>query len=162
MYNYKITYKKENLQKTVTKKELFYEIQELFSNASAGFHKIVFNRIIDSPSFPYNHELVEIKTLNVKKSKKIIWHKKLEVPKNLNLKVGENSKYTEWIVYNNKTNRYSIFINLAALCRTLNIKYSYLYSRIKFKQSYTIGNLIFTCSTILQKDFYKNKIQEIL
>jgi len=160
--NYSIYDKVNKETKLVTEIQLFKEVELLFNEASTAFHSNVFNRIVDSPNYPFNNELVEIKCVKVKKSNKAIWPKKLEIPINDKMDVGKENRHNEWIVYNNVTNKYCIFPNMAILARTMKIKYSYLYNNIKYSHSFNLGNFTFSHSSMLEKDFYKNKIQEIL
>ena len=149
---------------TISDKDLEKLIPELFPESTPNFHKFIYQRIVSSPNTPYNNGRLTITATSygTRKIKKLPrWD--ASVPASLDRdQVGTKKLHNEWIMFNSKTEKSYAFTNLSALARALDIDYSWLYSRVAFVSSFKFKHFILTRSSQLEKDFYSDRLNEIL
>ena len=145
----------------VAPSDLFTFIAEQFPKASHRFHMNIHD-IMTTRTTPYKNDrftVINSKTVMTLNLPKFKWPK--NTPVNLEPEKGATRIYNEWILFNKKTELEHIFHNLAAIARTMNIDYTYLYSRIKRDSYVVLGEFIFYRTSTLENIYYAEKIKEL-
>ncbi len=159
--NFEVTNKLTNEKFNLDARAITPYIKELFPHTTKkwldNFIKIINNK----NGRPFENDLVLIKPLTPG-----VFGKKLQFkhkhPHNENLVIGETRRYTEWIVFNQKTGKSMTFHNLSALARAIDISYYFLYMQIRNNMSFEIGNYLFTKNYCLEKHICNEMIREIM
>lgn len=161
MLKFSITDKLSDEIVEVTEAGLLATIKEMFHEANSQFHSFLFNRILNSANTPFNNERYTIRCTNPKALK----HKTLNtkgLPASETLDIGQKRLYNEWIMFNLKTGKNHAFHNLAALSRALNINYTWLYTHVANVNTLKIGHCTITRASVLEKEYYQIKLNEVL
>lgn len=147
----------------VNDKQLQKFIEDIFPDGGPNFWDWLYNKRLKNSSYPYSNNGYQIKAVKPKtRSKSLDFSKKFNLEENEAPLIGRKRNYNEWTIYNEKTQVTNTFTNLSAVARYLNIKYSWLYPRVRYNTSFSIGHIIFTFNTTPEKEYYKNKLNEVM
>jgi hypothetical protein len=139
-------------------------IKTVFPEGNTKFWNYLYTKRLKNSRIPYVNGIFTITCLNnkIKKHKNLNFASKFNLEPNENPNACSKKRYNQWTIFNKNTGMYETFHNLAALARSLNLKYAWLYSNIRYKTSFELKDYIFTFNTTLESEYYKEKLQKLV